>query len=106
MDWPLAITSLTASSLNSFVYFPFGIFCIGHLVYVFLVHYFGIHIFQPTSDADDMRAKAAKVEADAVIVSYHGEYVSTREQWAKQQQHKDSYSRITATAIKYPKENQ
>ena len=53
-----------------------------------------------------MREKDTKVGADAVIISYLGGYVSTREQWAKQQQHTDSYSRIAAIAIKYSKENQ
>ncbi|MBU2537719.1 MAG: hypothetical protein KKH22_04720 [Proteobacteria bacterium] len=55
-------------------------------------------------DAHDMRKKAARIGADAVIVSHLGGYVSTGEQWAKQQEHTSYYSRIAATAIKYTKE--
>lgn len=50
---------------------------------------------------EDMRDKAAQIGADAVIVSILGGLYSRDEEWADKDRHKDTYSRITGTAIKY-----
>ena len=57
-------------------------------------------------DAEDMRQKAARIGADAVIVSCLGGYYSTDEEWANEDRHQGTYSRIVATAIKYIQEEQ
>lgn len=48
-----------------------------------------------------VRKKAAEIGADAVIVSKLGGYRSRDEQWAGQDRHSNTYTRITATAIRY-----
>jgi len=49
---------------------------------------------------EDIRAKAAKIGSDAVIISLLGG-LAFREEWASTDRQKESYSRITGTAIKY-----
>lgn len=49
----------------------------------------------------DMREKGARIGADAVIVSFLGGYYDSNEQWAGEDRYQSTYSRITATAIKY-----
>jgi len=51
--------------------------------------------------AEDMRDKAAQIGADAVIVRILGGLYSKDEEWADKDRYRDSYSRITGTAIKY-----
>ncbi len=50
---------------------------------------------------EDMRRKAAKIGADAVIVSMLGGYYAIGEEWAGSDSYGHTYSRITGTAIKY-----
>lgn len=50
---------------------------------------------------DDLRKKAADIGADAVIVSLLGGKYSLSEQWAGEDRHAKTYSRIAGTAIKY-----
>jgi len=49
----------------------------------------------------DMQEKAAQIGADAVIISILGGKYSRSEEWAGEDRYKDTYSRITGTAIKY-----
>jgi hypothetical protein len=51
--------------------------------------------------AEDMRRKAAQIGADAVIVSTLGGYRAIGEEWAGEDSYSNTYTRITATAIKY-----
>lgn len=51
--------------------------------------------------AQDMQEKAARIGADAVIISILGGLYDRREEWADEDRYKNTYSRITATAIKY-----
>lgn len=51
--------------------------------------------------ATAMQKKAAKIGGDAVIVVFLGGYYSLNDQWANSDSQNDSFSRITATAIKY-----
>lgn len=52
--------------------------------------------------AASMRRQAAKIGADAVIVSFLGGYFSTSTEWADEKRMmNDNYSRVTGTAIKY-----
>ena len=51
--------------------------------------------------AQDMRRHAAKIGADAVIVTFLGGYYNSGDQWASQDSQSRTYSRIVATAIKY-----
>ncbi len=51
-----------------------------------------------------MRKMAADVGADAVIVVPLGGWYSKDEIWADKDRHSSSYSRLTATAIKYKTE--
>ncbi len=51
-----------------------------------------------------MRKRAAEVGADAVIVVPAGGWYSRKEVWADEDRHSDSYTRLTATAIKYKTE--
>jgi len=53
------------------------------------------------ASAETMRKKAAAIGADAVIISILGGYRSTSEEWAGEDRHSTSYSRIAATAIRY-----
>ena len=50
---------------------------------------------------NQMREKAAKIGADAVIVTLLGGYRSRGDEWASIDTYKDSYTRITGTAILY-----
>lgn len=56
--------------------------------------------------AEDMRAKAAKIGADAVIVAYLGG-IYTGEEWASQDRRSAStiYTRLVGTAIKFKRGN-
>jgi hypothetical protein len=51
--------------------------------------------------AESIRKKAAKIGADAVIIAILGGRYSTREEWAENDRHEGTYSRITGTAIRY-----
>ena len=51
--------------------------------------------------AEDLRDKAAKIGADAVIVSFLGGDYSRDEEWAGKDRYRDTYNRIIGTAIKY-----
>jgi hypothetical protein len=51
--------------------------------------------------ATAMQRKAAKIGADAVIVVFLGGFYSLNDRWANADSQRDSFSRITATAIKY-----
>lgn len=53
------------------------------------------------ANVDYMRREAAKIGADAVIVGMFGGLRDKDEQWASEDRHANSYSRITGTAIKY-----
>ncbi|MFO1487990.1 MAG: hypothetical protein U1F65_05900 [Verrucomicrobiota bacterium] len=56
------------------------------------------------ASASTMQRQAAKIGADAVIVSFLGGYYSTRTEWVDEKRMmNDSYSRVTGTAIKYKK---
>ena len=55
---------------------------------------------------EQMRTKAAKIGADAVIVSTVGGYRSRSDEWASDDSYADYYSRITATAIIYRQKGQ
>jgi hypothetical protein len=52
-------------------------------------------------NAKSMQKKAAKIGADAVIVVPLGGYYNLSDQWANADSQRDSFSRMTATAIKY-----
>jgi len=56
-------------------------------------------------NAEDMRDKAAKIGADAVIVSNLGGFYAQGEEWAHHDRYKGTYSRIIATAIKFTQED-
>jgi len=49
----------------------------------------------------DLQEKAAKIGADAVIVSILGGNYSRSEEWAGNDRESNSYTRITGTAIKF-----
>jgi hypothetical protein len=58
--------------------------------------------FQARGESPEgMRKWAAKIGADAVIVSILGGYYDRSTEWAGQDKQNNSYSRITGTAIKY-----
>lgn len=50
---------------------------------------------------NDMRKKAAKIGADAVIVTILGGQYDANTQWAGEDRYSHTYSRISASAIKY-----
>lgn len=50
---------------------------------------------------EDVRKKAAKIGADAVIISLLGGEYSLSEQWAGEDRRNHTYSRITGSAIRY-----
>jgi hypothetical protein len=50
---------------------------------------------------DTLRKKAAKIGADAIIVTIMGGAYAIAEQWAGQDRNSHTYSRIIGTAIKY-----
>ena len=52
-------------------------------------------------DAESIRKKAAKIGADAVIVTYLGGYYDLGTEWAGKDPHSNTYSRIVGTAIIY-----
>jgi uncharacterized protein YbjQ (UPF0145 family) len=65
-------------------------------------HYTVIADFQSRREtAEDMRSKAAKLGADAVIVAYLGGKYSTSEEWADKDRQHDTYAHIVGTAIKF-----
>lgn len=51
--------------------------------------------------AESMRKRAAKIGADAIIVTPLGGLYSPSEQWAASDRMSGSYSRLVGTAIKY-----
>jgi hypothetical protein len=53
---------------------------------------------------ESIRKKAAKVGADAVIISLLGGQYSLSEQWAGDGRRSDTYTRITGTAIRYKRD--
>lgn len=53
------------------------------------------------TNAKYMQKQAAKIGADAVIVSKLGGYRSSSDQWAGEDKLAKSFSRITGTAIRY-----
>jgi hypothetical protein len=56
--------------------------------------------------ASDLQAKAAKIGADAVIVSHVGGLYSRSEEWASEDRYKrEFYDHILGTAIKFTGEN-
>lgn len=58
--------------------------------------------FQSRGESPEaVRKKAAKIGADAVIISILGGLYDTSEQWAGSDRQGNTYSRITGTAIKY-----
>ena len=58
--------------------------------------------FQSRGESPEaMRKRAAKIGADAVIVSILGGLYDTREEWAGHDSQGNTYSRITGTAIKF-----
>jgi hypothetical protein len=64
--------------------------------------FFVIADFQSRRESPEaIRNKAAQIGADAVIVSILGGYYSYSDEWAGSDRYKDTYSRITGTAIKY-----
>jgi adenine/guanine phosphoribosyltransferase-like PRPP-binding protein len=65
-------------------------------------HYAVIADFQARGEtAQDMRRLAAKIGADAVIVTYLGGFYNSGDQWAGQDSQNNTYSRIVGTAVKY-----
>jgi hypothetical protein len=65
-------------------------------------YFFVIADFQSRGESPEaIRKKAAKIGADAVIVAILGGYYSHDEQWADEDRHSNTYSRITGTAIIY-----
>ena len=58
--------------------------------------------FQSRGESPEaVRKKAAKIGADAVIISILGGLYDTKEEWAGEDSQSSTYSRITGTAIKY-----
>ena len=58
--------------------------------------------FQSRGESPEaVRKKAAKIGADAVIISILGGNYDTRDEWAGDDKQGHTYSRITGTAIKY-----
>lgn len=51
--------------------------------------------------AKAMRRRAAKIGADAIIVTNLGGYASLGTEWAGKDPYSQSYSRLVGTAIKY-----
>jgi len=52
-----------------------------------------------------MQRKAAQIGADAVIVATFGGYRSRSDEWAGEDSHSGTYTRITGTAIRYKQDN-
>lgn len=58
--------------------------------------------FQSRSDtAKSLRKKAARIGADAIIVTHLGGRYDPSEEWSQQQRSAGMYTRIVGTAIKY-----
>ena len=58
--------------------------------------------FQSRGDsAKSLRAKAARIGADAVIVTYLGGRYRPSEEWSEQKRDADRYTRIVGTAIRF-----
>jgi hypothetical protein len=58
--------------------------------------------FQSRGDtAEGLRKKAAKIGADAVIVTFLGGWYDLDDKWAGQDSKSTSYNRAVGTAIKY-----
>lgn len=58
--------------------------------------------FQSRGDtAKSLRSKAAKIGADAIIVTYIGGSYYSGDQWAGQDSQRQTYSHIIGTAIKF-----
>lgn len=55
--------------------------------------------------AKSVRNKAAKIGADAVIISFLGGYYQLSEQWASNDSQSSTYTRICGTAIRYKQQN-
>lgn len=51
--------------------------------------------------AQSMRKRAAKIGADAIIVTNLGGYASLSTEWAGEDPYSNTYSRLIGTAIKY-----
>jgi hypothetical protein len=51
--------------------------------------------------AKALRKQAAKIGADAIIISYIGGAYNSRDQWAGQDSERNTYSHIIGTALKY-----
>lgn len=51
--------------------------------------------------AKSLQAKAAKIGADAIIVTYLGGRYGPSEKWSQQTSGTDMYTRIVGTAIRY-----
>jgi len=51
--------------------------------------------------AQAMRKRAAKIGADAIIVTNLGGYASLSSEWAGEDPYSNTYSRLIGTAIKY-----
>lgn len=49
----------------------------------------------------DLRKQAAKIGADAIIITHIGGYYSSADQWAGQDSESHTYSHIVGTALKY-----
>jgi len=63
--------------------------------------------FQSRGDSvKSVRNKAAKIGADAVIISTLGGYYERAEEWASGDAQSNTYSRICGTAIRYKQQNQ
>jgi len=62
--------------------------------------------FQSRGDSvKSVRNKAAKIGADAVIISTLGGYYERAEEWASSDAQSNTYSRICGTAIRYKQQN-
>ena len=58
--------------------------------------------FQSRGDtSESLRKKAAKIGADAIIVTHLGGNYNSNDQWAGQDSQNRTYSRIVGTAIKF-----
>lgn len=53
------------------------------------------------TSANQMRARAAEIGADGVIVTLLGGYADQEQVWATDDKYSTTYSRITATAIRF-----
>ena len=64
--------------------------------------FFVIADFQSRGESPEaIRKKAARIGADAVIISILGGYYNRSEEWTDSDSQSDTYSRITGTAVKF-----